>query len=61
MRIKHPNGFEGVLYGTSSMVILKDGEEVLHTGFRNVNTEEELIDVLEGMPEFMNIIEAERK
>ena len=36
-------GYTGKLYGESSMVVYDpDGNEVFHTGFRNINTEAEL-------------------
>lgn len=35
------------------MSILKNGREVLHTGSRAVNTEKEVIELLEKQPEFM--------
>jgi hypothetical protein len=50
---KHENGYSAVLYGKSSLSVDYKGNEVLHTGFRNVNTEEEVMELLEGMPEFM--------
>ena len=47
------NGYSGVLYGESSMSIYdKEGKEVLHTGQRNVNTYEELVDLIENFPDF---------
>ena len=47
-----PNGYRGVLYGTSSMIIYDaNGTEVLHTGSRIVNNLEELKVVVEQMPE----------
>lgn len=49
----HENGYSAVLYGTSSMSIRKDGKEVLHTGFRGVNTEKEVMDLLECIPGFI--------
>ena len=49
----HKNGFSDILYGKSSMSILKNGREVLHTGSRAVNTEKEVIELLEKQPEFM--------
>lgn len=49
---EHENGFKAVLYGKSSMIIYKGDREVLHTGFRNVNTKEEVMECLETMPEF---------
>ena len=41
------------LYGKSSMSILKNGKEVLHTSSRSVNTEKEVMELLEKQPEFM--------
>ena len=52
--IKHANGYSAKLYGKSSMVIFdEDGNQVSHTGYRNVNTESEVMDLLEGYPELM--------
>lgn len=51
---EHQNGFSAVLYGKSSMSILKNKKEVLHTGNRSVNTEKEVMDFLDKFPEFMN-------
>ena len=51
---KSENGYSGSLYGRASMRIYdKNGNEVLHTGFRNVNTLEELKEVVDNMPEFL--------
>ena len=36
--VEHENGYCGILYGKSSMSIFKGDQEVLHTGFRNINT-----------------------
>lgn len=57
-RIKYTseNGFTGVLYGKSSLVILKDNREVLHTGSRKINTREELIKCVDEFPEFYKIL-----
>lgn len=49
----HKNGFSAVLYGKSSMSILKNGKEILHTGSRTVNTEKEVMKLLDKQPEFM--------
>ena len=49
----HENGYSAVLYGKSSMVVYYNGEKRIHTGSRGVNTEEEVMALLEGMPEFM--------
>ena len=57
IKVKHPNGYSGMLYGKRSMVIFYNNEEVLHTGFRNINTKEELYDNLEKMPEFMKMLD----
>lgn len=49
---KHKNGYTARLYGKSSLSVYFNGKEVLHTGFRNVNTEDEVMMMLEGMPGF---------
>lgn len=55
IKVEHENGFAGILYGKSSMAIYgPDGHEVLHTGSRNVNTKEELQEILAKMPDFVN-------
>lgn len=54
---KHKNGYTARLYGKSSLSVYFNGKEVLHTGFRNVNTEDEVMKMLEGMPGFFNVIE----
>jgi hypothetical protein len=55
---KSPNGYTGVLYGKSSMIIYDaDGKEVLHTGSRTPNTLEELKEVVEKMPKLMRELE----
>ena len=51
--VKHENGYYGCLYGKSSMSIFKDNKEVLHTGSRNINTPDELYEILSEMPDFM--------
>ena len=51
--VKHENGYYGCLYGKSSMSIFKGDKEVLHTGFRNINTPDELYEQLSEMPSFM--------
>ena len=57
IEVKHPNGYVGTLYGKSSLSISKDGKEVFHTGFRNVETEEELYEMLGEMPKFIKMLE----
>lgn len=50
---KSPNGFCGRLYGKSSLIIyLPDGELRFHTGFRNINTYEELKEMVDDFPAF---------
>ena len=51
------NGYTGVMYGKSSFAIYdKDGKEVLHTGSRAFNTEEELKKQVDGFPEFLEML-----
>ena len=51
------NGYTGVMYGKSSLVILdRNGKEVFHTGFRNSNTYEELVEQVDTFSEFYNMI-----
>lgn len=40
--VAYKNGYVGILYGKSSMLIMKEGKEVFYTGFRSINTKEEL-------------------
>lgn len=54
--VEHENGYYGCLYGKSSMSIFKDNKEVLHTGFRNINTPDELYEQLSEMPSFMEML-----
>lgn len=52
------NGYTGVMYGKSSLVILdRNGKEVFHTGFRNCNTYEELIELIEKVDTFLSKLE----
>jgi hypothetical protein len=53
----HKNGYYARLYGKSSMRVCRNGKEILHTGFRNVNTEDEVMELLEGMPKFVKLLE----
>ena len=59
IRVDHPNGYSGLLYGESSMLIFKNGEEVMHTGFRNADlqTADDLYKYLDDIPEFMAMLE----
>lgn len=54
----HPNGYSARLYGKSSLSIYFEGKEVLHTGFRKVNTEKEVMDLLAEYPAFRETLEA---
>ena len=51
----HENGYSAILYGQSSMSIQKDGKEVMHTGSRNVNSEKEVIELLERIPKLLEV------
>lgn len=52
IKVEHPNGYFGILFGKSIMMIYeKGGHEVLHTSSRNIHTEEELYELLGRMPE----------
>lgn len=53
---KHPNGYSARLYGESSMSIYYDGKEVMHTGFRKVNTKDEVMDLLEYFVNLMSVL-----
>lgn len=46
----HENGYSARLYGESSLSIYYDGKEVMHTCSRNVNTESEVMELLEKQP-----------
>ena len=50
----HENGYSATLYGDTSLSIDYGGREVLHTGFRNVETEDEVMNLLEHIPDLMN-------
>lgn len=57
IKVEHPNGYMGILYGKSSMSIYdKDGHECLHTGSRNLQTESELYELLEDLPRNMEML-----
>ena len=60
IKVKHPNGYEGIIYGNRSMEIWKDGREVLHTGSRkeDIKTAEDLYKVLEDIPEELAKLDA---
>lgn len=51
------NGYRGRMYGISSMRICDpDGKEVFHTHFRAANTLEELREIVDTMPEFLETL-----
>lgn len=52
VKVKHENGLEGVLYGSSSLSIFKDDKEIFHTGYSNIKSKEELSDFLGKVPGF---------
>ncbi len=54
--VEHENGYRGCLYGKSSVSIFNGNKEVLHTGFRNINTPDELYEQLSEMPSFMEML-----
>ena len=54
---KHENGYVARLYGEASMNVYFNGIEVMHTGFRNVHTEDEVMKMLDGMPKLMKFAE----
>lgn len=60
IKVEHPNGYAGVLYGEKSMAVYDpNGHEVMHTGFRNIHTREQLYDYLGRFLEFMRITQEE--
>ena len=56
IQVEHPNGYYGELYGKSSLSIFKGTKEVFHTGFRSIETAEELYQVLEEYPKFEEML-----
>lgn len=49
-----PNGYKGILYGKSSLVIIDpQGHESLHTGSRRINTLDELAQKVDDYPKFI--------
>lgn len=54
---KSDNGYTGVLYGKKSYSIYnKEGKEIFHTGSRNINTFDELVESVEGFPQFLEFM-----
>ena len=59
MIYEHKNGYSAKLYGKSSMSIYRpDGKQCMHTGSRNVNTEEEVMKLLEEYPDFQEMLKS---
>lgn len=51
IKYKSANGYSGMIYGESSMRIFdSSNKEVLHTGFRTINTEAELKEFVDDFP-----------
>lgn len=51
------NGYSGSLFGKKSLRILDPyGNEILHTGFRVINTYEELKEMVDDMPHFIQLL-----
>lgn len=48
-------GFEGILYGESSLIIKNDKiGYYMHTGSRNINTYDELKELVDSEPRLIN-------
>ena len=45
------------MYPQLSISVEYEGIEVMYTGLRSVNTEEEVMELLEGFPEFRRMLE----
>lgn len=53
IKVEHPNGYLGILYGEHSMSVYdSSGNKVLHTGRRTIHTKEDLYNLLEKIEEF---------
>lgn len=51
------NGYTGIMYGESSFAVVdKDGKEVMHTGSRNFNTYDDLVERVESFPYFIKAL-----
>ena len=63
IKVEHPNGYTGVLYGKSSMSIYDEkGHECFHTIHSRIKNEAELCELLEDMPRLMkSLSKLERK
>lgn len=57
-----PNGYTGVLYGNRSLSVYDGNEnEVMHTGFRNINTPDELAEFVDNFDQFLKDLKKEMK
>ena len=57
IKYKSKNGYTGVLYGKSSFIVYgPDGKEFMHTGFRSGDTYEWLVERVEEMPKFREML-----
>ena len=50
------DGYRGVMYGKHSLSVYKNGVELLHTGSRAINSPEELRQLVDNFPEFIEKI-----
>ena len=58
MKYTSKNGYTGVMYGESSLVILdENGKEVFHTGSRTFNTYEKLVEQTDTYQELRAMLE----
>lgn len=54
IKYESDNGYKGFLYGDTSMIVLNsNGDQVLHTHNRGINTLEKLKELVDTMPEFI--------
>lgn len=57
IRYESKNGYTGILYGKSSLAIFNpDGSESVHTGFRSINTYDELVKMVDNHPKFLEML-----
>lgn len=57
IKVSHPNGYTGILYGRSSMIIFDEhSNKLLHTGYSSVKTPRDLYRILESMPDLAGIL-----
>ena len=57
MEYKSVNQYKGILYGRRSLsVVSPEGVKVFHTGFRTINTYDELVKFVDDYPETIEIL-----